>query len=168
MLVYHHRIWYFPVMGVKRSRGWGYMLALIHAVFHISHPFWAQENRHPKNSKIFFQDKFSSLKSHAHNFTILIYSATWRAAKLCIFTHFTFKNLSQYSQSINSLIYVYSIQIPSCFLWVLDHCCDHTSLYYHHPKKFSVLQSGMFLKKGGVSQMGRWKKKRGLIHLSAL
>ena len=68
-----------------------------------------------KKKKPFFQDKFNSLQAHAHYFTVLIYLATSRAAKLGTFTHFTFTNLPQCSQSINSLIYVYSIQIPSCF-----------------------------------------------------
>ena len=49
-----------------------------------------------------------------------MYLATWTAAKLGIFTLFTFTNLSRCSQSINSLIHVYSLQIPSCFLWLLD------------------------------------------------
>ena len=53
------------------------------------------------------------LKAHAHYFTVFIYLETWRGAKLGIFTHFTFTNLPWCSQSMNSLIYVYSIQIPS-------------------------------------------------------
>ena len=89
-----------------------------------------------KKKKPFFQDKFNSLKAHAHYFTVLIYLATSRAAKLGKFTHFTFTNLPQCSQSINSLTYVYSIQIPSCFFWKLSHIHDHTFLYYHHPKHF--------------------------------
>ena len=64
----------------------------------------------------FFRDKLYSLKVHAHYFTVLIYLAVWRAAKLGIFTHF---NSPRCSQSIDSQIYVYSIQIPSCFLWML-------------------------------------------------
>ena len=40
---------------------------------------------------------------------------------------------------MNLLIYVYSIQIPSHFLWVADHICDDTSSYYRRPKKFSLL-----------------------------
>ena len=71
-------------------------------------------------NNFFCQDKFYSLKAHAHYFTVFIYLATWRAAKLGIFTHFTLTNLPRCSQSMNSLIYVYSIQIPSCFLWELD------------------------------------------------
>ena len=55
------------------------------------------------------------------------------------FINFTFTNLSRCSQSINSLIYVYSIQIPSYFLWVLVYSRDRTSSYYHCPKKFSAL-----------------------------
>ena len=54
-----------------------------------------------------------ALKAHAHYFTVFIYLETWRGAKLGIFTHFTFTNLPWCSQSMNSLIYVYSIQIPS-------------------------------------------------------
>ena len=69
-------------------------------------------------------------------FTVLIYLATWKAAKLHIFIHFTFTNLAQCSQSINWLIYVYSIQIPSCFLWALYQSRDRTSSHYRHPKKF--------------------------------
>ena len=87
-----------------------------------------------KKSKQFFS-KIYSLKAHAHYFTVLIYLATWRAAKLGIFTHFTFTNSPQCSLSMNSLIYVCSIHIPSCFLWELDHSCDHTSWYYRCPKK---------------------------------
>ena len=90
--------------------------ALIQADFHIGDRFWLWENRCPKNQKIFFfQDKFFSLKAHAYYFSVLIYLATWRAAKLGTFTHFTSTNLSWCSQNINSLIYVYSVQIPSCF-----------------------------------------------------
>ena len=86
-------------------------------------------------NNFFFQDRFYPSKAHAHYFTVLIYLTTWRAAKLGIFTHFMFTNLSRCSQSINSLIYVYSMQIPSYFLWVLDHSRDRTSLYYRRPKK---------------------------------
>ena len=62
----------------------------------------------PKNQKtIFFQNRFYSLKAHAHYFTVLIYLVTWRAAKLCIFTNFISINLPRCSQSINSLKYIY-------------------------------------------------------------
>ena len=54
----------------------------------------------------------NSLKSHAHYFTVFIYLETWRGAKLGIYTHFTFTNSPWCSQSMNSLIYVYSMQIP--------------------------------------------------------
>ena len=57
--------------------------------------------------KIVFQDKFYSLKAHAHQFTALIYLATWTAAKLGIFTHFKSRNVTPYSQNVNSLMYVY-------------------------------------------------------------
>ena len=53
-----------------------------------------------------FQEKFYSLKAYAHYFTVLVYLATWRAAKLGIFTCFTFRNLSQCRQNISSLIYI--------------------------------------------------------------
>ena len=91
-----------------------------------------------KIKKQFFQDKFYSLKAHAHYFTVFIYLATWRAAKLGIFTHM-FTNLPQCSQSMNSLIYIYSIQIPSYLLWVLDRSHGHTFSCYCCPKKVSVL-----------------------------
>ena len=118
----------------------GWWLALIQTGFHVSDRFWAREIRHPKNWKtIFFKEKFYSLKAHAHYLPALIYFGTWRAAKLGIFTHFTLTNLPQCGQRINSLIYVYSIQIPSCFLCVLDHRRDRTSSHYCRPKRFSVL-----------------------------
>ena len=66
----------------------------------------------PKKLIFFFQDKFYSLKVHAHYFTVIIYLITWRAGKLGIFTHFMFTNLPWCSQSIDSLVcvyYVYSI-----------------------------------------------------------
>ena len=86
------------------------------AVFHVSDHFWARENQCPKNKKtIFFQDKFYSFKAYAHYFSF-IYLATWRTATLGIFIHFMFTNLPRCSQSRNSLIYVYTTQIPSCFL----------------------------------------------------
>ena len=87
----------------------------------------------------FFHNKLYSLKAHGHYSTVLIYLVTSRAAKLGTFTHFTFTNLPWCNQSINSLIYVYSIEIPSCFFWVFDNSCDHTFSYYRHQKKFSVL-----------------------------
>ena len=61
-------------------------------------------------------------------------SYTWQLAELLVvFTHFMFTNFPQCNQSINSLIYVYSSQIPSCFLWVPHHIRDHSSSYYCHP-----------------------------------
>ena len=86
-----------------------------------------------------FQDKFYPLKARGHYFTVLIYVATWWAAKLGIFTHSAFANLPRCSQTINSLIYVYSIQTPDAFSWMLDHSCDGTSSYYCRPKKSSAL-----------------------------
>ena len=46
------------------------------AVCHVGDRFWARQNC--------FQDKFYSLKAHAHYFTVFIYLANWRAAKLGI------------------------------------------------------------------------------------
>ena len=88
-------------------------------------------------NNFFCQDKFYSLKAHAHYFTVFIYLATWRAPTLGIFTYSIFTNLPWCSQSMNSLIYIYSIQIPSCFLWVLDFLCTTAAqkkiLYYPLP-----------------------------------
>ena len=78
-----------------------------------------------KLKKQFFQGKFYSFKGHAYYFTVLIYLATWRAAKLGIFTDFTFTKLHRCSLSMNSLIYVCSIQISSWFLWVIDQSWSH-------------------------------------------
>ena len=91
--------------------------------------------------QFFFQNKLYSFKARAHYFADLTHLTIWRAAKLGIFTHFTFTKLPQCNQSINSLIYVYSVQIPSCFLWVwvLNDSHGRTSSYYWHPKSFSVL-----------------------------
>ena len=114
--------------------------AIIQAVFHVGDLFRAQENQRPKKlKKLFFKDKFYSLKVDGHYFTVFIYLTTWSGAKLGIFTNFTFTNLPSCCLSMNSLIYVYFIQISSCFFWVLNHSCDHTSSYHHRPKKFSVL-----------------------------
>ena len=67
-----------------------------------------------KIKKQFFSNvMLHSLKVHAYYFPVFIYLETWRGAKLGIFTHFTFKNLPWCSQSMNSLIYVYSMQNPS-------------------------------------------------------
>ena len=78
-----------------------------------------------------------SLKAHGHYFFVFLCLETWRGAKLCIFTHFTFTNLPWCSQSMNQMIYIYtlySIQIPS---W--SERCDHTSSYYRCPKTFFIL-----------------------------
>ena len=48
-----------------------------------------------------------SLKAHRHYFFVFICLETWRGAKLCIFSHFTFKNLPWCSQSMNPMIYIY-------------------------------------------------------------
>ena len=79
--------------------------ALIQAVFHIA--FGRKKIGAQKIKKQFFS-KISSIlwKAHAHYFTFLIYLATWRAAKLGIFTHFLFTNLPRCSQSITTNICV--------------------------------------------------------------
>ena len=77
---------------------------LIQAVFS-QWPLLGTRKLAPKKYKNnFFQDKFDSLKAHAHYFTVLLYLATWRASKRGIFTHFTLKNLPRCSQSIISLL----------------------------------------------------------------
>ena len=123
-------------------------------------PSVSRENRRPKSQKIFFfQDKFYSLKAQAHYFTVLIYSANSRAAKLGIFTHFSFTNSPRCSQSINSLIYVFSMHIPSCFLRVLDQSRDRTSSYYRCPKKISLLpltNPNCFIEKEKQAQVFLW------------
>ena len=57
----------------------------------------------PKKLKNIFS-KIRYSHAHAHYFIVFIYLATWRAAKLDIFTHFFFTNLPWCSQSMNSLI----------------------------------------------------------------
>ena len=73
-------------------------------------PFFNARKLVPKITKqFFFQNKFYSWKDDAHYLIVLLYLATWRAAKLGIFTHFTLTKFQWCSQSINPLIYVYSI-----------------------------------------------------------
>ena len=55
--------------------------------------------------------------TYAHDFIVLVYLTTWTAVKLGIFTHITFTKLRRCSQSINSLIYVYSIQLLFMTAW---------------------------------------------------
>ena len=87
----------------------------------------------------FFQDKFYSLKAHAHYFTVLIYLATWRAVNFGIFSHFMSTNLSWCSQSNNLLMYAYYTGSQLLFMsaWSQSclHSCDHTSCYCC-PKNF--------------------------------
>ena len=102
-----------------------------------------------------------SLKAHAHYVTLFIFLETWRGAKLfyslLMFTHFTFTNLPWCSQSMNSLIYVFSIQISS---W------SQTWSYFFllpPPKKnfritpwwVFVLDLGISTNKGWVSTPGK-------------
>ena len=81
--------------------------------FKIQNLFGTRKLAPKKLKKKFFQD---FLKVYAHYFTVFIYCATWRAAKLGVFCSFKFTKLPRCSHSINWLKYVYSIQIPSCFL----------------------------------------------------
>ena len=120
----------------------------LQAVFHIDDRFWAQQNRHPKKVKnIFFQHKFSSLKAHAHYFTVLIYFAIWRAAKVGIFTHFTSINLPQCDVAKASTHYnvcilyrspasFYEPLITVSLVWLPD--CTSSCSYYN-VKKFVLL-----------------------------
>ena len=102
-----------------------------------------------------------SLKAHAHYVTLFIFLETWTGAKLfyslLMFTHFTFTNLPWCSQSMNSLIYVFSIQISS---W------SQTWSYFFllpPPKKnfritpwwVFVLDLGISTNKGWVSTPGK-------------
>ena len=114
-------LWY--ILYTKKN-----MSALIQGVFY----WWLLlgARRLAPKKLIFFQDKFYSWKVHAHYFSVFIHLATWRAAKRGIFTHFMFTDLPRCIY-----IYIYSIQIPNCFLWVLDQSRDHTSSYYCRPKK---------------------------------
>ena len=67
------------------------------AFFHVSDHFSVSEREKIGAQKIkifFFQDKFYSLKARVHFVTVLLYQATWRAAKLGIFTHFTLIHLT--------------------------------------------------------------------------
>ena len=140
----------------------------------------------PKKLKelFFFQYMLYSLKAHAHYFTVFIYLETWRGTKLSIFTHFTFTNLPWCSQSMNSLmnslIYVYSLQIPS---W--SQTWSHFFVLLLPPQKnFCItpwwvfnFDLGVSTKKGRVSTPGKsgnlledpekfWKKsgKKIFIH----
>ena len=88
--------------------------------------------------KKIFQDNFYSLKAHAHYFTVFIYLATWRAAKLGIFTHI-FTNLPQCSQSMNSLIYIYILytDLQVLFISAWSQSWSHFFML-PLPKKISV------------------------------
>ena len=121
------------------------LLALIQPFISHRWPILGARKSAPKKSKNnFFQDKFYSLMAHAHYFTVLIYLANCRAAKIGIFTHFTSTNLPQCSQSINSLIYVNSVQIHGCSLWVLDQsritllCTTVTQKSFLHYPQYSL------------------------------
>ena len=103
--------------------------------------------------KNFFQDNFYSLKAHAHYLTVFIYLETWRAAKLGIFTHFTFTNLPWYQGKFELKMMTQSNDaVKGWTYWCMytlygftaDHRRDHTSSYYRCPKKVSVLPPDRF------------------------
>ena len=98
---------------------------ILQAVFHFSDRFLGARKSMPKKI-IFFQDKFYSLKAHAHYFTVLIYLATWRVVKLGIFSHFTSTNLSRCSQSNNLLMYVYYTDSQLLFMCAWSQSCLHS------------------------------------------
>ena len=91
-----------------------------------------------KLNKTFFQYKLYSLKARAHYFTVLIYLETWSAAKLGIFTNFTFRNLP--SQSINSLMYIYYTDPQLLFMsaW------PQSNFFVIPPKKFQLPQKFLY------------------------
>ena len=93
----------------------------------------------------FFQNKFYSLKAHAHYFTVLICLATSRVAKLGIGTHFMSINLPQCSQSIKSLMYVYYAG-PHLFYECLILVVITSSYYRCHlpPKKIFCITPLMY------------------------
>ena len=70
-------------------------MAVIQAVSHVCDRFWGRDQIGAQKIKKQLQDKFHSLKAHAHYFTVLIYLATSGAAKLGIFTHFRSIKLPQ-------------------------------------------------------------------------
>ena len=67
-----------------------------------------------------------------------LFSYTWRAAKLSIFTHFMFTNLPRCNQNINSLVYVYSIHIPAAFYECLITVMIALLRATAAPKKFCI------------------------------
>ena len=116
------------------------LLALIQTVFHVGDRFWHEKISAQKiKETIFFQDRFYSLQAHAHYFPVFIYLATWRAAKLGIFTHFMFTNLPRCSQSMNSIIYIFYTDPQLLFMsaWSVVITLLHTTAA--PPPKSSVL-----------------------------
>ena len=57
---------------------------------------------------------------------------------LYFFSHFKLTNFPQCSQSNNSLMYVYFLQIPTCFLWVLDQSSFHFGCAITTQKGFPI------------------------------
>ena len=74
----------------------------------------------------FLQHKFYSLKAHAHYFTFLIYfqqlEELLKLVFLLVLHPSTYLDVVKVSQLTNVCIL---IQIPSCFLWALDHSIAH-------------------------------------------
>ena len=93
-LIYMQKINLIPLFFLKIL----HFPALIQAVFHVGAAFGCEKIGAQKIKTFFFQNKFYSLKTHAHYFTIFLYLAPSRAAKLGIFIHFTFTNLPRCSQ----------------------------------------------------------------------
>ena len=103
--------------------------------------FWCEKIGTQKILKTtLFQDKLYSLKALAHYFTVLIHLATWRAAKLDIFTHFTSTNLPWCS--LNSLTYAQSIYIcPAAFYEFLITVLIALPCTIDAPKYFCICQN---------------------------
>ena len=101
-----------------------------------------------KIKKQFFQRKILFFKDalffNAHYFTVLIYLATWRAAKLGIFTHFMFINLPWCS--INSLMYAYYTDPQLLFTSAWSQSWLHFFVLHPPPqKKFCIIPSKLTL-----------------------
>ena len=86
----------------------------------------------PKKLSISFQHKFYSLKAHAHYFAVLIYfqelEELLKLIFLIILHPSTYPDVAKASQLINVCIL---IQIPSCFLWALDHSVARVIAWLH-------------------------------------
>ena len=79
-----------------------------------------------------------TMKAYAYYFTVLIYLATWRAAQLGIFTHFTFINLPRCRQSINSLMDVYYTDPQLLFMCAWSQSWSHFFVLTPPKKSFCI------------------------------